>query len=174
MNRLNWYVTRFWEQLPLLGLLGWGSLLTVVWLVITLLIPMHQQLLEVQSSKPVMETVEPEQNQQHSGNTDFISSAPRVDAVSDAINTLFLLAGKHRLNLDEVSYQDEPRPGEPILPYTIDFNVKASYPAAKSFLTELLVALPYLALQQIRFEREAINDDAADIHLKLSLYLHHE
>lgn len=174
MSRLNWYLSRQAEALPVLTLLAWLSMLTVIallfWLfLLTSQTPQMQPKQAVDTTETttvIVTTASPDKA--------LLAGAPKIVQVTTAIQQLYKVADQHRLNLEEVVYQDQQTKGEPLLQYAIDFTVKQSYPELKAFMTELLAALPYLALEQVSFEREDINTNELLSRFRFKLFLESE
>jgi hypothetical protein len=174
MIKLRWHLYRGIEKLPLLTLLAWLELMVVI--VITVMLWLSSQQIMKQAELPVTtpETVPMATSPMTKQLDTFFSAVPRVQQVSQAIETLFTVADNYRISLQEVAYRDEYKSGEPILYYTIDFTVQNSYPKIKTFLTALLAAMPYVALEQISFDRDSIDTSQIQTQFKFKLYLDHE
>lgn len=169
MNRLNWFFSRRLEQLPLLTITAWVSvialLLAGIWLMIL-------------SRTPMPQTVEKPENTQNAvtvvttnPSNELLSGTPKLVQVTNAVETLYRVAQQHQLNLEEVIYQDHQSQTKALVEYLIDFRVDQSYPRIKAFVTELLIALPYLALEQMSFERDEIDNERVQSHLRFKLFL---
>jgi hypothetical protein len=173
MNRLRWYLLRSLERIPVITLMAWAALIALVWVTVFLLLPSQHQLNTAKKNEPVaamVRVVKPPA----SATENFLQGVPEVRQVAEAIHTIFRLADNHRIKIEEIVYRDEIKSGEPVLRYVIDFSVQDRYPRIKAFLSGLLAAMPYLALQQISFEREHISDDQVQVNLKFNLFLGHE
>lgn len=169
MNRLNWFISRRLERLPLLTLMAWLSLIALliasVWLVILARTPMPESedsLEKVQNTVTVV-TANP--------SSELLSGAPKLVQVTHAVETLYRVARQHQLTLEEVIYQDQQSQSKALVEYLIDFQVQQSYPRVKAFVTELLAALPYLALEQISFERNEIENAQIQSRMQFKLFL---
>jgi hypothetical protein len=173
MNKIRWYVYRSMDQLPILTVLAWLGLIAVIVLTVLLWLPSQQQIVRTDLPGSVPKTIHMPTLKMTQLDT-FFSAVPRVEQVSQSIETLFAVAVNYNISLQEVIYQDEIKSGEPILHYAIDFTVQNSYPNIKAFLTALLVAIPYLALEQISFERDDIEASQIQTNFKFKLYLDHE
>lgn len=173
MNKLRWYLYRTMEQLPILTLLAWLGLIAVIVFSVLLWLPSQQHVEQADLPVSVPKTIHMPTLKMTPVDS-FFSAVPRVDQVSQSIETLFAVAANHHINLQEVIYRDEIKSGDPILHYAIDFNVQNSYQNIKAFLTALLAAIPYLALEQISFERDDIEASQIQTNFKFKLYLDHE
>jgi len=175
MNRLRWYLYRFFDRFSPVSLLAWLAFIALIWIALMLWLPSQLALQKGQSqSAPIVpKTVQIDMPKLTRVDA-ILSEAPDIEQVSQAIETLFAVAAEHHINVNEVIYRDEIKKGEPILNYIIDFNVQNSYPNIKRFMTALLAATPYLALEQLSFEREAIDSNQIKTHFKFKLYLDHE
>lgn len=174
MNSLRWYLSRRADEMPLLSLLVWLAVLCVIALMIWLFAIQ-------QKSSPTINNEELSHSEQVTVITPELSQdrvllagAPKSVQVTTAIQTLYHVAEQHRLRLEEVVYQDQQAKDQPLIQYAIDFTVEQSYPDLKAFLTELLAGLPYLALEQVSFEREDINNDRVMSRFRFKLFLERE
>lgn len=176
MNRLRWYLARRLDQLPVLTVLAWLSVVMLIAAMIWLLALVQSQPEHI--AEPQTETAVPDTvtivTPKRSSEAELLSGAPKLVQVTSAIDTLYRLSDQHQLNLEEVMYQDQHVPGEPLVMYSIDFDVKQGYPQIKAFITDLLAAIPYLALEQVSFEREDIHDRQIQSHFRFKLFLERE
>ncbi len=175
MIRLRWYFYRGMDNVPPVTLLAWLGFIAVIWVALALWLPVQFTLQKTESEPEIAvpKTVHIEKQELTQVDA-FLAAAPDIEQVSHAIETLFDVAANHHVNVQEVIYRDEIRPGEPILNYMIDFSVQNTYPNIKRFMTTLLATTPYLALEQISFERDSINSSQVKTHFKFKLYLDHE
>lgn len=172
MNRLHWFLARRFDELPILSLMAWLSVLILIVVLIWLVV-------ETQSQPEQMTAIETDEtvtiiSSDKSPDAELLAGAPKLAQVTHAIDTLYRVSSQHQLNLQEVLYQDQLVPGEPLVIYSIDFDVEQTYPQIKAFLSELLATLPYLALDQVSFEREDIKDTVIKSHFRFKLFLDRE
>jgi hypothetical protein len=173
MDKLRWYVYRSMDRLPILSLLAGLGLIAIIVFSLLLWLSSQQHLEQADLPASVPKTIHIPTLKMTQLDT-FFSAVPRVEQVSQSIETLFEVAVNHHINLQEVLYRDEIKSGDPILHYAIDFTVENSYSNIKDFLTALLAAIPYLALEQISFERNDIEASQIQTNFKFKLYLDHE
>ena len=102
----------------------------------------------------------------------FFDNTPIVENVTTSIQAIFDVAKKYRITINEVAYKDERRQGENLVHYNMNFSVEATYPKIKAFIVDVLAGLPYVALEQLAFER----DDAGIVsaNLRFTLYMVHK
>jgi len=171
MNRLNWFVARKLDSFPILSIIAGLSVVLLIAVLVWFLITVnsvstseHTQSQQVATTTIMAETPESPVNA-------VLSAAPQVKQVTFAIETLFRVASKHQLTLEEVMYQSQDTKNTPLLIYAIDFSVEQTYPRIKAFITDLLQALPYLALEQVSFEREEIRTSQIRSDLRFILFM---
>lgn len=171
MNRLNWIIARQFDRLPLLTMLAWLSVILLVLIMVWFFMLFATTPSSDNSQRqPVGDTTVITPAPLSSVN-DVLSSAPQVKQVTDVIETMFRLASKHQINLEEVVYQNQDDTTLPLIRYSIDFSVEQSYPRIKVFITDLLQQLPYLALDQVSFEREEIQSRRIHSRLRFILFM---
>lgn len=174
MSKLRWYFHRGLDQVALLTLLAWLGVLSLILVTVLLWLPSQRQIAQQPDLSVNVPKVIHMPTRQMTQLDSFFSAMPRVQQVSQSIETLFLVATNHQINLQEVVYRDELKSGESILRYGIEFTVQNDYLNIKAFLTELLAAIPYLALKEISFERDSIDVGEIQTHFKFTLYFDHE
>ncbi len=175
MSRLHWYLSRRLDRLPILTLFAWLSVLTLVAAMIWLLTliqnqPVEQTVSPADKTESVTAVIRPGQQT----GDELLAGAPKLAQITLAIETLYRVAEQHQLRLQEVVYQDQHTQGEPLVQYAIDFSVQQRYPQIKAFLTQLLATLPYLALEQVSFERHDIQGGQIQSHFRFKLFLERE
>lgn len=171
MARLSWYWHRTVERL---SPLNWLILLLLLAIVILL-----KQLWPLRfATDPAQQTIAPAQLPGPSvtapvlpASVRYLQQAPAVAEVTAAIAALAVLAESHQLPVREVGYQDVLRPDSDLLAYQITFSVDADYQQLRAFIADTLAELPYLALQQLAIQRDAISSRQLRADLQLTLYM---
>lgn len=87
------------------------------------------------------------------------------------VKTLFAIAAKSGLNLDQAEYRAAFDRTSGVTAYQIQLPVKGSYEAIRMFCEQTLLAIPFASLDDIGFKREAIGDTSLEARLRLTLYL---
>ncbi|MFK3738603.1 hypothetical protein [Massilia sp. TN1-12] len=87
------------------------------------------------------------------------------------VRTLFALAQQAGLTLRQGEYKSARDRNAGVTTYQVNLPVKGSYAAIWQFAMAALRAIPFAALDDISFRREAINDTAVEARLRLTLYL---
>lgn len=108
------------------------------------------------------------------------SPAQRLALLNDALppeaeremqlKRLFKMARGAELVLAQVDYVRTEFPSVGMARLSLQIPVAGSYAAMRLFLDRALLQLPFLALDELSFQREAINSDEGEAILKLSLY----
>lgn len=172
MDRLNWYWSRLLDSLPWLTFLAWLSVFTLVvasgYLLLLLQRPPPETVVAAVTSDAAEKT---EPQRIISPDLQLVDAAPELAQVTHAIATLYGLAAQHKLDLEEVVYQDLQQQDEPLLRYSVDFTVTQTYPLIKAFVLDMLSAMPYLALEKMQLEREDIKGPKIEAQLTFRLFL---
>jgi hypothetical protein len=87
------------------------------------------------------------------------------------VRTLFALAQQAGLTLRQGEYKSARDRNAGVTTYQVNLPVKGSYAAIWQFAMAALRAIPFAALDDISFRREAIGDTAVEARLRLTLYL---
>ena len=100
----------------------------------------------------------------------YANLGPRRYAEQE-VKTLFALAAKSGLSLNQGEYKFSYDQTSRVHSYQVLLPVKGSYRAIWQFVLALLRAVPFAALDEISFKRELIADPVAEAHLRLTFYL---
>jgi hypothetical protein len=87
------------------------------------------------------------------------------------VKTLFALAARSGLTLRQGEYKSAWDRGANVRTYQVNLPVKGSYAAIWDFAMAALRAVPFAALDDISFRRDAIGEPAVEARLRLTLYL---
>ncbi|MDH5259740.1 MAG: hypothetical protein OEX07_17130, partial [Gammaproteobacteria bacterium] len=166
----HWLAMRLAERVGLTGWIAWLLLITVALYAYYVFLPDQQYLLtlkqrpvEVQQSQQIVYDPPPAEQ--------FFAKMPQIEQITSSIQILFDEAKKYHLVINEVIYQDEQKLADEAVRYSMTFSIAASYPEIKAFIIDTLAALPFLALEQLTFERNEVNSDDVSAHLRFTLYM---
>lgn len=87
------------------------------------------------------------------------------------VKILFDLAAKSNLTLSQGEYKAAYDKPSGVSTYQIVLPVKGPYGAIWQFSMEALRAMPFAALDEVGFRRDAISDPTVEARLRLTLYL---
>jgi hypothetical protein len=87
------------------------------------------------------------------------------------LKTLFALARKSGLALNQAEYKSAADSNGQFHTYQIQLPVKGSYAAIRQFCEQSLLAIPFASLDEISFKRDAIANRSVDARLRFTLYL---
>ncbi len=120
-------------------------------------------------SKPVSLVAAPPSADQNLA--DFYDTLGERRYVEQQLKTLFALAGKNGITLSAGQYKAAQDQGGHFHTYQIVLPVKGSYPAVWQFCLQTLAAIPFAALDEVSFRRDAVGDATLDARLRFTLYL---
>jgi hypothetical protein len=100
----------------------------------------------------------------------FMSTLGDPQHSEQQIQSLFAIAKGLQLSLPQGSYRFNCDAGQEVCRYRIELPVRGSYVRIRSFLDELLMAIPFASIDDLTFKREAITDEDIDVRVSLSLY----
>jgi hypothetical protein len=95
---------------------------------------------------------------------------PPQAAIPDELGRLFRFAEDQQLQLLQGDYRLEKQ-GELLQVYRVNLPLRGSYAQVRAFVAAALNAMPYLALDSIRFERQRVGDASVETQVKFSLFL---
>lgn len=87
------------------------------------------------------------------------------------LNKIYAAAHQQHVKLDQGEYRVKPEKVGKLVHYEITLPVNATYQDLRNFTAAVLSALPFAALDQIRFQRQQIGDVMVDAEIKFTLYL---
>lgn len=168
LQRFDWITGLAW-LLVTIGITGW------LWLVPRLQAEIHHQkplLLRLQNESTRTTSALPETN-----SSDAQRLAKFYDVLGDTasaeqpLKALFSIAAQNGMNLTQADYQSTVDHSGKYSTYQVTLPVKAPYPAIRTFCEQVLLAIPYAALEEIRFKRETIASPTLEAQLRLRLFL---
>jgi hypothetical protein len=86
------------------------------------------------------------------------------------VQSLFVMAKGLQLALPQGHYRLNCDQGSEVCRYRIGLPVRGSYVRVRSFLEELLMAIPFASIDDLTFKRETITDDEVEVMVNLSLF----
>ncbi|MEQ1601802.1 MAG: type 4a pilus biogenesis protein PilO [Methylophilaceae bacterium] len=167
LARLTWNLVRLSEKLSALGVLGLMlALITLLYAPVALW-PAQQKLQQL----PTQVHVTKQQLLPSASSADtFFAQFPTPDTLPAELQSIFDMAQKHGLNLNEVSYKKSVSPNEHLTRLSLDFNVVSDYPSIRAFITDTLVALPYVSLDQLALKRKNVLSNEVQSNIRLTLH----
>ena len=89
----------------------------------------------------------------------------------EQVRTLFGLADKAGLSLNQGQYRQAYDSNSRVYTYHITLPVKGSFTAVRQFAMMALEAIPFASLDEISFRREAVGDPNVEARVEFTLYL---
>lgn len=166
--RCGWIAGLAWLLLAI-GVAGW------LWLVPRWQADLHRQkdlvmrlLKESQLVVPALPRTQSPDAQRLAKFYDTLGDAAYAE---QPLKTLFAIAANNGLTVAQADYQSTIEHSGKYSVYQITLPVKGPYPAIRVFCEQILLAMPYAALDEIRFRRDAIASPKVDAQVRLRLYL---
>lgn len=104
----------------------------------------------------------------------FYGFFPPERSIPDWIEKISNAAAKNRLYLRQGEYQVIRDKSSKLLLYQVMLPVKGTYPNLRSFIDEVLTEVPIASLDNVKFERQKIGDDALVSTVMITLHLRSE
>lgn len=92
--------------------------------------------------------------------------------LEEYLKTLFTIAGKQGINLPQGNYKIQQNLIAQYITYRIDLSIPGNYENIRNASEQILLALPFSALEEIKFKRENIGTNTLEAQLKFILFLH--
>ena len=86
------------------------------------------------------------------------------------LNKIFEVALKNEVELPQGDYQWSVDPNSPFRKFQISYPVVADYRNVENFVTQVLLALPWAALNGFEIRRNAVNETEVQADLTFTLY----
>jgi len=87
------------------------------------------------------------------------------------VKTLFALAAKNGLTINQAEYKFAANKDGLFHTYTISLPVKGQYGAIRPFCEQILLAIPFASLDEINFKRDAVNNPNLEAKLRFTMHL---
>jgi hypothetical protein len=87
------------------------------------------------------------------------------------VKTLFALAAKNGLSLNQAEYKFAAHKEGLFHTYTIALPIKGPYNAIRPFCEQVLLAIPFASLDEVDFKRDAVTNASLDAKLRFTLHL---
>lgn len=106
--------------------------------------------------------------------TRFYENLGQQEYVEQQVKTLFALAKKAGLTLQQGEYKASFERQGKFYKYQIVLPVKGQYGVIRQFAESVLVAIPFAALDELNFKRDHISNRVLEAKLRFTLYLSDE
>lgn len=169
LGRLGW-ITNIAGALIVLGICaGWWG---ISYLVAQTNAP-QMALQQAQEALRVAESASPESTrslpeQRLAGFYDILGDSRYTE---QQVKTLFAIAAKVGLVLNQAEYKSILDKGSRTTTYQILLPVKGNYQNIRKFCEQTLLAIPFASLDEISFKRDAITNNTLEAKLRFTLYL---
>lgn len=101
----------------------------------------------------------------------FYAFLPATQHIPDAIASIRAAASHQGVALPEGTLKLVIEKDNPIGRYEMTFPVKAEYHQTRDFVREVLRTIPSVALEDLSFRRDHVNDPVLDTRVQFALYL---
>ena len=96
---------------------------------------------------------------------------PEPAHAEQQLKTLFALAQRHGVALQTAEYRQSVDRANQLRSWQITVPLHASYSALRGFIEQVLLTMPYAAVNELRFKRDAIGNPALEARLRITLFL---
>ncbi len=101
----------------------------------------------------------------------FYRTFPVTHAAVSSLGQIYRHAQARGLELERGEYRFVDDRAGRLVAYRADFPVKGSYVQIREFLAAILADLPFVALEEVAFERRRISDATIEAKVRLTLYV---
>lgn len=171
MRYIQWFISRLFYHIDVYAGLAWSLFAAGVFYIFFVFLPAQQTLAMLKQEL----LTQPEAQQivytYTSPAERIFNDMPHIDKVTEKIQTIFDIASQRRIVIEEVSYSDKTKADEISMGYSMSFSIVAPYPVIRVFISDVLNALPYIALNKMTFERDKSDSEKIISQLVFTLYL---
>lgn len=130
---------------------------------------MHSRLYAAHSKANVQSlTFDSGDRQKELGN--FFDSLPAEQDVTDILASISAVAEASRIELKQAEYRVDEK-GKPRLEYGLYFPVEGGYANIRHFVFRVLADHPAMALDQVNFRRDRVNDSVLKAEIRFTLFV---
>ena len=176
MNRLRWQFFIIKYQLGWAGLLGLAGLAYALIYFYTTVVPSEKLLADTQqalivarANQAVAPSAVVDTPIGKLGN--LINNFPDVESVNATWEQLAQLTEKSGLAVDRARYESSAEAHGGLLRYQHSMPVTATYPQIRYFLAEVINTMPNVALEQLSFKRESVDNPLVSANIYLAIYV---
>jgi len=169
MRRMKWLLVNTAHNIGVTAWLLSAMLVIVTAYALFILLPAQQSLNAIEAL-PQQSIATPETVTVVTHRIPVLEHMPSSDSLTESLQQFYSIADELGLEITEVTYTEQQKKGDSVLRYYLNFSVEQDYPTVKAFLLEVLAALPYLALDNLSFERESVEDNTVVTNLRFTLY----
>lgn len=102
--------------------------------------------------------------------SEFYDSLPEEKDVTDILAKIYSIAESSGLQFQEATYHVEEKDKSHV-EYSMNFPIRGEYAKIREFVFRVLAKYPAIALDQINFQRDKVNDVTLKTVIKLTLFL---
>lgn len=100
----------------------------------------------------------------------FFDSLPEENDITDILAKIYSSAERSGVLLKEASYHLDAS-SNPRVEYSISFPVSGEYSGIRTFVFKVLADHPAIALDQINFQRDRVNDATLKAEIRFTLFI---
>ena len=100
----------------------------------------------------------------------FFNSLPAEQDVTDILGSISVVAEASKVELKQAEYRIDEK-NKPRLEYGLVFPVQGGYANIRHFVFRVLADHPAIALDQINFQRDKVNDSVLKAEVRFTLFL---
>lgn len=101
----------------------------------------------------------------------FYRLLPPEAQATDGVGRIVAIAQRAGLSVQQAEYQALRDAGGRLTHLQMDLPLRADYPSLRRFLAALRTGAPFVALEQVQFERQKVGDPRVEAKVRLVLFL---
>lgn len=173
MSAISATLNRWLSVLGTPGVVGVGLLLFTLGLYDSSIAPAAKRLAAVQAriTKLQQQTRLSKINLEQGPLADFYSFFPPAENLRETLDRIYAAADKEGLELPKGDYRLVRGNQGQIATFQAVFPIRGTYPQLRRFIAVVLNEFPFVALDDLRLEKQRAADSSIDSQVKLTVYL---
>ena len=102
---------------------------------------------------------------------DFYAALGETHYAEQQVATVIALINKNGLSMAQTDYKLADNKSGNFRTYTVTIPIKGQYAMIRSFCNQLLLAVPFAALDELTFKRASISNQIIETRVRFTLYL---
>ena len=171
---LRAFINRGLAALGVPGVIGLGLIVFCVALYDSTIYESKQQLTEKEAKLSQFQKTSTHRSASPSAMgplSDFYEFFPASSSLPQWLEKAYALAATEGLDTPQGEYRMIENPQQRIVAYQVVLPMRGTYPQLRRFVATTLNELPFVSLDDLRFERQRSEDAAVDAQVRLTFYL---
>lgn len=172
MKRFKWYLHELMDNLSWRGIAGLVCIIFAFFILIGSILPNREKIKNIEfQNKNITKKVASSNNIKIKDNLlSFYDTLPLQNELTSQTRKIHEIAKVSNITIKDVSYKISKIQNTPVSSYQLKFTTDSNYRDIRYFISEVLVQLPNLALEEINFSRETSKSINVETSISMIIY----